>query len=546
MNCPMSIHIARMAGISMIGAIFLSQPNVIVADEDAGMETKTAFCVPLGQRQLFLDDYGIAKIQNLKRTMHQPAKKGAVIRPSFPSETAVQTRSAPAWDPEQRVFKLWLIVSGPGNGSGTGYVESGDGLHWTKPMLRQKEVNGSLENNLVTVDPKREWPANAIENVVFDPDDPDASRRYKGLGHCFDREPTVSPDGIHWKLLDVPKLPSSDESNMSYDAQTRTFIATLKCGGLHGRSHALSTSQDFEHWTTPELIFHADELDQEIGRENIKARFADRTLQQPSYNIPELYNVDVYNMGVFRYEGLYIGLPSMFHQTGKVPKDWPGFDDPRIPPEMLKSYRENGDWSGFHEVQLACSRDLRNWKRLGDRKPFIGSSPLGGGAYDLACVLPPSCPVVRDDQLWFYYTGGMNYGLVLNRGVDSDTFAVCLAILRRDGFISLDAGEEEGMLLAEPFTMPGDAMFVNADAFKGEIRAEVLDKEGRVVAMSAPMEGDQLRGKLQWRKGNIADVKGKTVSIRFRLRNAAFYSYWFDENRQLNGPVGNGAGRTLE
>ena len=40
------------------------------------------FSVELGQRQLFLDDFGIARMVNLKRTMHQTAKKGAVIRPS--------------------------------------------------------------------------------------------------------------------------------------------------------------------------------------------------------------------------------------------------------------------------------------------------------------------------------------------------------------------------------------------------------------------------------------------------------------------------------
>lgn len=29
----------------------------------------------------------------------------------------------------------------------------------------------------------------------------------------------------------------------------------------------------------------------------------------------EVYNVDVYNMGVFKYESVYIGLPAMFHSV---------------------------------------------------------------------------------------------------------------------------------------------------------------------------------------------------------------------------------------
>lgn len=494
-------------------------------------ESAPGFVVPHGQRQLFLDDTDIVHMENLTRTMHSPTKRGAVIRPTPPDETSLQTRSAPAWDPEAKVFKLWLITSRTNGSSGTSYAESADGLHWTKPILRQKEVGASLENNLVTPDPARDWPANAIENVVYDPDDPDPARRFKGFAHCFDREPMVSPDGINWTLLDVPKLKSSDESNLSYDAQTRTFIATLKSSGPHGRAHVVTTSQDFEHWSEPVLTFHADDLDQEIGRKNIAARFADPNLQQPSHNIPETYNVDVYNVSVFRYEGHYIALPSFYHQTGKVAGDWPGFDDPRIPADMLEGYRQSGDWSGFHDVQLMSSRDLKEWQRLGDRKPFIGSSKLGSGAYDLACVLPPSSPIFKGDELWFYYTGGMNYGLILDKGVDADAFAVCLAVLRRDGFISLDAGEEPGTITTKPFTMPGGALWVNVGAHGGEFRAEVLGADGEVRAVSDTVSGDHPRAQLRWKSGEVNNLQGDVVSLRFTLRKGHFYSYWFGESR---------------
>ena len=65
------------------------------------MSQETGFRFPAGERQLFLDDFGIARIDDLQRTMHRPAKKGAVIRPNWAiGEAGVYTRSAPVWDPE--------------------------------------------------------------------------------------------------------------------------------------------------------------------------------------------------------------------------------------------------------------------------------------------------------------------------------------------------------------------------------------------------------------------------------------------------------------
>ena len=78
------------------------------------------FEVRTRQRQLFLDDVGIEKT-SLKRTMHRPVKRGAVIRHPDPRQT-VQTRTAPAWDPRDELFKIWLT-------SGL-YASSPDGLHW--------------------------------------------------------------------------------------------------------------------------------------------------------------------------------------------------------------------------------------------------------------------------------------------------------------------------------------------------------------------------------------------------------------------------------
>ncbi|MFH1008258.1 MAG: hypothetical protein V1800_12285 [Candidatus Latescibacterota bacterium] len=487
--------------------------------------TEALLDVPPGERQLFLDDCGIDRIEGLSRSLHQPEKKGAVIRPDRLWESVLQTRCAPAWDAEEEVFKLWMITSTPFPGvAGTTVATSRDGVHWEKPILRQMEVNGSLENNFVTVDPKLTWAANAITNVVIDPDDPDPARRYKGLGHCDGREPLVSPDGIHWQRLDVPKIPSGDEANLSYDRPSRTFIAAVKHGGPYGRSVFLSTSQDFERWSDPELVFHADDRDQERGHTHIARRFADPALKTPEHHTPEHYNVDVYNMGIFRYEGLFIGLPSLFHQTGKVSKDWEGFDGMGLSPEILDAVRQYGDWTGFHHVQLACSRDLHHWDRVGDRQPFIDASPAGSGAYDLQCIIGPSSPVVRGTELWFYYTGIKHYAYVSSDQGDSG--AICLAVLRRDGFVSLDAGDEKGVLVTRSFVLTGDSLFVNCDASNGEVSVQVMQRDGRVVAASEPITGDQLRERIHWAEGGLSALRGQKVTLRFSLRNARLYSYW--------------------
>jgi len=495
-----------------VAVVVIVPPMCVVAADN-----EQAFRVPPGERQLFLDDVGILKIDNLKSTMHQPTKKGAVIRPDRPWEATLQTRSVPAWDEKEKVFKLWMITSTnvPG-AAGTTFATSQDGVQWTKPVLGQWDFQGSRENNFVALDPKMQWAENAIENAVYDPDDADPARRYKGFLGAFDRRPMVSPDGVHWTLLDVPKIPSQDESNMSYDRQTRTFIATVKHSGPYGRSVHLSTSQDFEHWTTPVLAFHADELDQELGREHIKARQADSTLQmqRPLWDIRDTYNgrtaepkVDVYNMGLFRYEGLYIGTPAMFHSNDN---------------------RWNKD--GFHLIQLVCSRDLKTFKRLGNRQTFIGPSPVGQGAYDLTQLLGPSAPVIRGDELWFYYTG-IKYRTPpkdAEHEVTHDNGAICLAVLRRDGFISLDAGANNGTILTKPFTVSAGTLLVNVDAPTGELSVEALDARGKVVAQSEPLTGDLLREQVKWAKGDMADLEGQTASLRFALRNGQFYSYWLE------------------
>ena len=496
-------HHFRVAILLQVVGVTISFCAGPVCNADPGAQ------IPVGQRQLFLDDVGIARIENLRRAMHSPQKKGAVIRPRWHGLDA-QTkangvnaiiRSAPVFDPRQQVFKIWLLDST--------CFHSQDGLHWQrigKPNL-------------------------PVHKVVYDASDPDPGQRYKAF--LPNRGFAVSADGQTWKMLDIPSVNSGDESNFSFDPQQHLFIATVKHGGPHGRSVFITTSADLKQWTKPELRFHADKTDQRLGHENIAKRVADTTLQPLYYKPnPAVYNVDVYNMGIFGYEGMFIGMPAMYHAVGK---------EPRYP-----------NTEGFQLVQLACSRDLKKWKRLGDRRPFIGPSRVGSGAYDLTQIMPPSAPILRGDELWFYYWGGKYRGgwkWVGPNGdwttadgswtdgywtveddfhPDPDIGGVCLAVLRRDGFISLNADERGGYITTKPFLIPSEKLYVNVNSRGGMLRVDALNANSEVVATSHGVLEDSPRYELKWQEGDFAGLTGQAVTLRFTLRSGRIFSYWFE------------------
>ena len=471
-----------------------------------------AFKVVSGERQLFLDNVDLTKIDNLKRTMHRPDKRGAVIRPdpSLPVGS-VQIRMAPIWHPEKKLWQLWDCAASPNDlhaagKAASGYYESQDGLHWTKPVVGLIEYRGSKENNYV-----HHWMGGKLHRVdciIRDDTDPDPTRRYKTAVPDVFRQKVggtaVSPDGIHWTEISSPGIYAGDEWNLTFDEKEHLFLQYLKRGGKHGRSIWLTTSKDFETWTEPELIFEADDLDQELGKQRIAVRVADPSMKKHVYNDPNDYNIDVYHMSPFRYESVYLGMPAMYHATGK-------------------NTVNNTD--GFHLIELVSSRDLKNWTRQGDRKAFISPSPVGAGAYDTVQIMSPASAVVRDNELWFYYTG------LQARGPEykEHSGAICLAVLRRDGFVSLDANDIEGTVQTEPFVVPDGKLHVNVDSPDGEVIIEALDADGKVTGRSAPISEDHPAAEVRWGTGDIGALEGQVASLRFTLTNGSLYSYWFSK-----------------
>ena len=106
-----------------------------------------------------------------------------------------------------------------------------------------------------------------------------------------------------------------------------------------------------------------------------------------------------------------------------------------------------------------------------------------------------------------------------------------LATLRRDGFLSVETGDEEGFLLTQPLVVAGNELHLNAEC-RGGLRVEVTDDagvplEGCVAALGA---GNYLDATLNFARP-LADLQERQVRLRIALQRANLYSYWFAQTR---------------
>lgn len=175
-------------------------------------------------------------------------------------------------------------------------------------------------------------------------------------------------------------------------------------------------------------------------------------------------------------------------------------------------------------IELVTSRDGVHWKRSEGRVPFLDTTP---GGLDSGVIWPCNSPVVVGDELWFYY------GMAVHGHGLSYTKLPGLARHRRDGFVSLAAGELAGWVYTESMICPGGALHVNADARGGELAVSVIEQDGYhapeyAVVRCATQDGDAISHRLTWiERTDLEPLKGKEIRLKFYLRQADLYSYWF-------------------
>ena len=435
------------------------------------------------ERQLFIDDYAVKESHNLRQVLNQPTKYAGnpLIRPHKPWEgPAVNLYGTVVHDPEQDTFRMWYQGYG-GTPYTACYATSRDGIYWQKPNLELVEFGGSTENNMFLDDA-------CILNVIQDDQEQDPERLYKAL-FWEQHNPSVSvafsPDGVQWRKYEGnPVLQGTSDTHtlLGWDEACGKYVAYIRPGvrdGTHIRVIGRSVSDDFVHWTEPQVVLQPDEHD------------------PPAF--------EFYGMPVFKYQGLYLGLP------------WAYYAYPEEP--LIRM-------AALMDVQLAVSRDGVHWQRAGDRQPFIPRGPAG--SIDQGMIYTAKEPVIVGDELWFYY-GGYDGDHGTRRNAN-----ICLAKLRLDGFISMDAGDQEGTLVTKPFYCAGKDLLINADARGGCIAVAVLDQAGNQASDwagykkidCALFDGDAVRHKVTWRDNvSLEALRGQPIRLKFYLQQAKLYSF---------------------
>ncbi|MEI6969889.1 MAG: hypothetical protein WCL44_00090 [bacterium] len=405
------------------------------------------------------------------------------IHDSLTSDVGSEPWNVPAWPPAREYH---VITPGQYREFALCYAYSDDGIHWTRPCLNRVEYMGSSRNNILLRDPDRH-PTSWMRGVIgcgirHDDRETDPARRFKMIGAAphgggeMGVAVSYSADGLSWELPHRVLPPEAwndgrigwgDTLNAWLHAPDLgryvAFTQSWSSGEGRRRLKLRMESEDFEHWTNPEVTTYSPD-------------------------------VEVHTHVPFRYGNLYLAL---LH-TVTTPDGW-------------------GD--GTVDVELGVSTDTRTWTRFAPGRCLI---PRGApGSMDSGCIFSALAPVVVGDEIRLYYCG--NDGTI--RGWRRGFW--CLATLPRDrwgGYTRLPL-DPAGELVTRPVVYPGGELHVNVDAACGSLTVEALGTDGGVLATSASLTGNHFAQPIRWETGGLAGRTGQPIRLRFRLRGATLYAF---------------------
>ena len=374
-------------------------------------------------------------------------------------------------------------------------AKSNDGVHWKDvedhpgPRNPLAKCQSSIDAKLANGEPV------VLNNVYYDPYDPDETRRYKsitGRGYLM-----VSPDGFRWKQaegirpFDVP-AGSDTYNHIRFNPVTGCYQVIHRPANLDRRV-AMVESEDLKIWTKPRIILQPDALDE-----------------------PHL---QFYGMPTFWYEDMWIGLLYRY----SVP--------------VWETVRRN-KMLGVVVPELAYSYNGQYWLRA-NRKPFI--QRLNPGEWGYGSIYTTSVYCDRENNILRFYSAGyrIEHGPgpeILEPLSKGESFSAMIQhTLRKDGFCWLEPVGENGELWTRGLIPQDDELTINVQAPEGEVRVQLTDEtrrplEGFSFEECVPIKGDHFSAKPRWKNATLKKVIGRWCRLEFHLRAARLYAFRWNCN----------------
>lgn len=491
------------AGYDMTDLSTLPVPYLQKKPEVIGIDTG---------RQLFVDDFLIAET-TLEKHFHQAAYHEAspVLAPETPLEMfhGLAPMLTPftdgCWyDPFDGLFKMYYHA---GWMDGTGLAVSKDGINWTRRML--DIVPGTNR----VLDPPRDWRRDG-STIWLDQETKNLNERYKMFQ--FYRTPQehlaqvhTSRDGMHWSQ---PKRTGKcgDNTSFYYDPFRKKWVFSIRIihrfeNGRIRRIRHYYECDDFMEgaaWADEERIPW------------LRCDYEDCLRSTPGIQFSKTLAPQLYHVNAVGYESLMLGMFGILK----------GFDE-----EDNKVYEQTGQ-PKLLDLHVAFSRDGFHFSR-DQREPFIPCSNQPGTwnrGYLHACG---GLCMIMGDELWFP-VGGFSGNSPVAGGHVYGGAATGIALLRRDGFVSMEARYTRQTLLTEPVMFKqGKHLFVNAKAREGYVACEITDLKGNAYPLFGlddciPAQGDGTCQRIRFVGGDLRAFQGKPVRLRFHVLKSGLYAFW--------------------
>ena len=502
---------------------FLIQPFMV-----HGFQTKSKV-TDIGSRlELFVDDYLIDEISGkASLILHHPDPREIVLVHDEPWEGSGSGYHSVFQDEGiyRMYYKAWQHTASDDLATVhplfCAYAESKDGIHWVKPKLDLQEYEGSRDNNIVFISGEVDgFNLNAGHPAIFKDDNPKVSQEGKYKAILISGKPKhglvayQSPDGIHWKVMsnetiisdgafDSQNLAFWDAVHNKYRAYWRYFTESDDESLYKGkRAIRTGTSMDFIHWDHQENIQFLDSPEEQLYTSQIK----------PYHRAPHIL----------------IGFPVRYIDRGWSPS-MTALPELELREKRAEINQRYG--TAITESLIMASRDGITFKRWNEAFIRPGVERLGswtyGDSYMAWHVVETKSPFKgAPNELSFYVSE--NYW----KGKAS---AVRRYTLRLDGFVSVSAPMVGGSLRTKPITFEGDNLYLNfSSSASGDVHVEILDDAGIVIPgfsreLCDPIFGDTVKRKVSWSgKENLSSLRGKTIRLRFIMKDADLYAFQFE------------------